>query len=569
MNDFGGTFGGPLIIPHVYSGHDRTFFFTSFEGLRLPRQTPFVESVPSMAMRQGLVGDYLYNNYCQPQPAVQCPKGYTVYNPDGSVLTSTVTNTPVPVTPIAANVLQYLFPKPNTGPVSAYSNNFALNMPTPVSTNQGDVRVDQILSSRQSMFARFSYKNRQVVTAPQPNCGTSCYTSGDLLFGGFNTPEIDEGMTLAHNFQLTPSLMNEFRAGYNAQHTSTTQSFSTQQILTQTGINVPQVNTLWSESPNIVITGFAPTGGGNPSRQRGQIIQALDNLTWTKQHHNLKFGADFKRMNDHDDNVFGNYSSGWFVFDSSSAVGTTIADPYTAFLLGYPDYTEASTVNQPAMTGLGYAYAFYGQDDWKATPNLTLNLGLRYELHPPLVEQNANTAFFLPDYTGTVGGEQITGAVVVPNQKALSTNDPSLAQAITPTPFFTAQQANLPSALRFTDKNDWGPRIGFAWRPYGPTAMTRQFCGAAGGDSSKLHWAFPWWPDGRSTQATPAITARRTSPTASPRSSHWPTPSQPPPTQPASPAPPPEPPFAAPPEPQASTTPSPSTTATPQFSNGT
>ena len=467
MNDFGGTLGGPIVIPHLYNGHDRSFFFASYEGLRLPRETPFVASVPSLAMRQGNVADYLFNAYCQPQPTVQCPNGYSVYNPDGTLLTSTITSTPVPVSPIAANVLKYLFPIPNTGPADSYANNYTTNIPSPVSANQGDIRIDQNLSARQSIFARFSYKNRQVVTAPITNCGTSCGTSGDLLFGGFNTPEIDQGLTLAHNFQFSASLVNEFRAGYNAQHTSTTQSFTSQQILSQTGITVPQVNTAWSESPNIVITGFAPTGGSNPTRQRGQIIQALDNLSWNHRNHSFKFGVDFKRMTDHDDNAFGNYSSGWFVFDSSSPVGTTIGDPYTAFLQGFPDYTEASTVNKPTQQGLGYAYAFYAQDDWKATPNLTLNLGLRYELHPPLREVDGNTAFFLPDYSATVNGETINGAVVVPNQQALSANDPALEQSITPTPVLTAQQAHLPTALRFTDKTDWGPRVGFAWRPYG------------------------------------------------------------------------------------------------------
>ena len=91
----------------------------------------------------------------------------------------------------------------------------------------------------------------------------------------------------------------------------------------------------------MLINGFMSTGAGNPGTQRGQIIQALDNLTWTKGKHTFKFGADFKRLADHDDNVFGNYRSGWYVFDRSSDVGTMIGDPYTAFLLGYPDYTSS------------------------------------------------------------------------------------------------------------------------------------------------------------------------------------------------------------------------------------
>jgi hypothetical protein len=451
MNDFGGTLGGPFRVPHFYNGRDKTFFFISYEGLRLPRQTPITESVPSLAMRSGDLTSYLADQGLS-----------AIYNPDGTQIADT---SAVPVSTISANLLQYLFPLPNYGSSDSYANNYRINMATPISANQGDARFDQIISSKQSVFARFSYKNRQVTSPPNVACPTFCYTSGDPLLGTFNTPEIDEGMTFAHNYTITSSLVNEFRGGYNAQHTSTTQRFSTAQLLNETGLTVPQVDTEWSQPPDVTITGFNYTGGGNPTRQRGQIIQALDNVTWTHSKHNFKFGADFKRLTDHDDNVFGNDLSGIYGFTSGDSVG--IGDPYTAFLLGYPDYTENATVNKPAMDGLGYSYAFYGQDDWKVTPNLTLNLGLRYELHPPLKEIHYNTAFFIPDYQTTIDGQSVNGAVVVPNNEALTYTDTNLQAAISPTPILTASQANLPSTLRYTYKKDWGPRIGFAWRVYG------------------------------------------------------------------------------------------------------
>jgi hypothetical protein len=460
MNDFGGTLGGPVSVPHLYQGKDRTFFFISFEGLRLPRETPIVASVPTLAMRGSGTGYADLTSYLAGQGVAN------IYQPDRE---TPVDPSMVPINPIAANLLQYLMPAPNYGPTDSYVNNYRANFPAPISTNQGDVRLDQTISQKQSVFARFSYKNRQVTAAPDTSCTYNfCQSAGSTLQGAYNIPEIDEGMTFAHNYVFKPTLLNEFRGGFNAQHTSTNQFYSTSQLLQQTGLSVPQTNMDWAEAPQVLINGFMATGGGDPTRQRSQIVQLLDNVTWTKQKHTFKFGGDFKRLTDHDDNVFGNYSSGWYVFDGSSQVGTNIGEPYTAFLEGYPDYTEAATINKPTMDGVGYSYAVFGQDDWKVTPNLTLNLGLRYELHPPLKEINYNTAFFLPDYAGTgTDGSPVTGAVVVPNTKAESFESGDFENAIAPTPTLTAKQAGIPNTLRFTDKNDWGPRIGFAWRPYG------------------------------------------------------------------------------------------------------
>lgn len=454
MNDFGGTLGGPLRLPFLFTADRPSFFFISYEGLRLPRETPMVLSVPSVEMRNGNVNSYLARQGVG-----------AIYNADGTPLDPTT----VPVSAISQNLLTYLMPLPNLGDSSSYANNYQINFPSPISSNQGDVRIDKTISARQSLFARFSYKNRQIVTAPSQDCVyTYCAEAGSPLQGGYNTPEIDQGLTFAHNFVITPTLLNEFRAGYTAQHTSETQSYSTTDLLQQVGLTVPQPNTMYSEAPQVAINGFMTTGAGNPGVQRGEIIQALDNITWTHAQHTFKFGADFKRLSDHDDNVFGNYRSGWYVFDGSSSVGGTIGDPYTAFLLGYPDYTEVSTTNNPKMNGLGYSYSFFVQDDWKVTPNLTLNIGLRYEIHPPLRETNRNTAAFLPDWSGTgTDGSMVNGAVVVSNEKALAEASTNFVESISPTPILTASQAGIPASLRFTDHSDIGPRIGFAWRPFG------------------------------------------------------------------------------------------------------
>jgi hypothetical protein len=470
MNDFGGTLGGPLTIPHLLGEKNSTFFFISYEGMRLPRESPYVLSVPSAAMRTGDLTDYLDQTYCQGSDAATvCPNGhYVAYSAAGTALQASDGTTTIPVNAIAANVLKYLLPAPNYGSSDSFASNYQINYKTPISANQGDVRIDHTLTGKQNIFARFSYKNRQVISAPTLGCGTSfCQTGGGPMQGTYNTPEIDEGLTFAHNYIFSNTLMNELRGGFNAQHTSATQHFDTNTLLNQLGMSALQPDTAWSEAPLVLINGFIGTGGGNPTMQRSQIIQVLDNLSKTTGKHSFKFGVDFKRMSDHDDNVNGNYRSGWYVFNGTSTVGSTIADPYAQFLQGYPDYTEFSSVNKAMMDGVGYGYAFYAQDNWKLSSRLTLNVGMRYELHPPMRDTGYNTGYFLPDYSTTVNGETVKGAIVVPNEKALAFENQQFIDSIAPTPTLTAAQAHLPKSLRFTGKTDFGPRLGFAWRVFG------------------------------------------------------------------------------------------------------
>jgi hypothetical protein len=456
MNDFGGFAGGPVRIPHLYNGRDKTFFFGSYEGLRLPRQFPLVESFPSLDMRAGNLYTYL--------STIQGTSTPSINNYDGTPIPCTgPSNCSVPISPVAANIIKELYPLPNAGPAGAFQNNYSVNFPAPISSNQFDVRIDQNITSKQSIYGRYTFKNRSVTTAPTVNCAGFCDTSISPLLGGISQPEQDRGLTVAYNYTINNKLINEFRGGFNALRDQLNANVNSATLLNQLGITgIPDVATV-PTVPDVTIPGLQRTGGLNTTRQQSKVIQLLDDLTWVQGKHTFKFGGDARRLTDHDENVFGNYRAGQYVFNATSTVGATIGDPYTEFLLGYPDNVTLSQVTNPAMNGLGYSYAVFAQDDWKITPHLTINAGLRYELHPPLKDTHYNTAAFLPDYDEN----GIHGAVAVPNAQGLSYTNPGFAASIAPTPILTAAEAGLPIKLRYTDRTDFGPRIGLAWRPGG------------------------------------------------------------------------------------------------------
>ncbi len=160
--------------------------------------------------------------------------------------------------------------------------------------------------------------------------------------------------------------------------------------------------------------------------------------------------------------VFDTQWLGAYTFNNSSTK-STIGNPFAAFLLGVPDSDTLASVTSPNTEGYGSSYAFYVQDDWKITPRLTLNYGLRYEYHPMFQDHTSNVANFLPDYSSVIGGVTVRGAVVVPDAGLKLVNQ-GFAQSILPIPVITATQAGIPQSLRYTEKTDFAPRIGFAWR---------------------------------------------------------------------------------------------------------
>jgi hypothetical protein len=445
MNDFGGYLGGPVSIPGIYHGADKTFFFASYEGLRRPAQTTLTESVPSLALRNGDLSAY----------------------PAGSVLDPLASGAPfagnqIPVSrfsSLSQNALQYLFPTPNYGAANAIANNYQENFATPVTSNQGDIRLDQNIGARQSFFARFTYKRRLVEAAP----------TGTALAGPSIQPENDYGLTAAYNFAVSPRLVNELRGGVTGYASSNTFGIVASTIQSQLGLRLPGQAPAGNEIPDFNITGFQATDDGESSVSRTRTLQLIDNVTYTRGNHNVKIGGDFRRLSGFYNNNWGNSRMGEFDF-INAATRPIVGNPYAAFLLGIPDATDVATVTEGDANAYARHYAFYAQDDWKIAPRLTLNFGLRWEYHPMFTDSLNNVGNFLPNYSSVVNGQTVHGAVVVPDAR-IDGIDPNFAGSISPTPILTATQAGLPQSLRNSDKKDFAPRFGFAWRAAAKTVV--------------------------------------------------------------------------------------------------
>ena len=442
MNDFGGSVGGPVLIPKLYNGRDKTFFFLDWESLRLPFQQVLVENVPSLALRQGDLSVY-------PAGTVRGLSGTPF--PGNQIPQSDISQ-------VSKNIMQYLFPLPNTGPANSVVNNFVQNVPTPIKSDQGDIRLDQNLTSKQQVFARFTYKVRQNELSP---------STGTALGGATLQPQHYWSLTGAYNWVITPKIVNEFRAGWTGFHQFSGFGINGGSIEDQIGLTpyitegksfVDQVDT----TPNVRITGFQNTGGRGSAIQQTQTYQFLDNVTMTEGKHTFKFGMDYRYLTALYTSVFDTLWLGRYNF-TKSVIGSTIGQPFAAFLLGVPSSDTIATVLYPDTNAYGSAYAGYVQDDWKITPRLTINFGLRYEYHPMFQDHNRNVAAFLPGYYTGTDGSVVHGAVAVPDG-SLKLVNPGFAGSIAPTPILTASQAGIPESLRYSQKTDFAPRVGFAWR---------------------------------------------------------------------------------------------------------
>lgn len=463
LNDYGVYLGGPVILPKLYNGRNKTFFFGSFERLSLPKDLTAVLSTPTQAMRNGDFSSYL-------SPANGGAANQLTGYP-GNVIPQNQIN------PWSKALLNEFYPLPNYGAPGAVANNYLANYSIPILSAQFDGRIDEAISSRHLLFVRYTYKNRRVTLPPG-----GINSPASPLVGETSEPEIDNSITVGYSWIVSPNLVNEIRGGFSSVRFAYSFGLSTQTVANQLGLTgppngFPEALPTIQDTPQINLAGFMPVVTPNAdTNPRQGTDQITDTLTYTKGKHTLKFGGDFRYLHAYFTNVFLNYRLGSYTFNggvTSALLGGGNATPLAALVLGYPDSTTVSTVLNPTTDSWATHYAAFVQDDFKVSPKFTLNYGLRYEYHPVFRDYNNNVANFDPAYNSVQNGQVVHGAVIVPQQSSLGLVNPGFAQSIAPTPILTAAQAGLPVGLRYSQRSDLAPRIGFAWRIFDDKTVLR------------------------------------------------------------------------------------------------
>jgi hypothetical protein len=416
--NFGFSAGGPI-------ARSRTFFFGTFERLDISRTQAAAATVPSAAFRQG---DFSSVTTPILDPATGQPFA------DNRVPSTRVN-------PVARALLESYIPAPNEGgSIHRYT------VDASEVSNQFDARVDHNISTGHTLFGRFSYKEVDKVSP----------TTFESL-GPRAETRPNHTLVISDNIALRSNLLNEARFGM----TRADQSFTTGQRgldiinalgLTLLSTNPPDV----TGTPSVQIAGYTNFGENQEEPLTQDTWQIADNLTWLKGRHTVKGGIDIKGFNwTSPVNFTGADDFGVFRFNNNIQGGGT-GHPFANFLLGFPTEVD-QTASGPNVDGVATHYGFFVQDEWRVRSDVTLSVGLRYELRPPFDDREENISNFLRDSPN--------GDVIVPSRDSIDLTSPGFAGSIGTARILSADEAGYPAALRFTDKNNVEPRLGIAWRP--------------------------------------------------------------------------------------------------------
>jgi hypothetical protein len=421
-NQFGASFGGPIL-------KNRLFYFLNYEGTRLDNPETFTSLVPTAAQRNGDLSALV-------TPTVP------ILNP--------LTHLPFPNNQIPKSQLdgaaQYFLnyvPLPNTS-----AGLFSYNSGATQKVDQGNVRVDYQLSPKDSFFARYSIQDAATFTpGAVPENGALSLT--------INTR--NEGYSYTHVF--SPALLNQLRLGYaHLYYANSPQGLGTNYTVQSGILGFNQTSLVYPGFPEFDVGSYV--GGtlvnGNlyaPLINPTTTWELSDIVSWTKGRHTLNMGVDIRRF--HLTSTNSAFSRGHFAFNGQYT-NNALAD----FLLGYPDLGYRDFPRNLFGERV-FNYPVFVQDDWKVKSNLTLNLGLRYDLASADKQDFAQNSVFNINTGQWIVSTYKNGQINLSTQQVAQAAYNAYSQDI-----ITAQQAGLNNNLQTISKNTLSPRIGFAYRPF-------------------------------------------------------------------------------------------------------
>jgi len=462
QNQYGFTIGGPVILPKLFNGKNKLFWFFAFEGIQDSLPESYNLTVPTAAEKQG---DF--------SALLALGSQYQLYNPYTAVQQgSTIARQPFPgniipaslLSPVGQKILSY-YPAPNQPGLANGEDNFESGLQTNTFNNELG-RIDFNLSDNHKIYwnLRHSFKDEY-----------------DLSW--FNNPatgrtddRINWGSTFDDVYTFTPTLVMDTR--FNWTRFITNDFYGNGQSFNFTQLGLPA--SLLSASEHVAFpaigmtnyTSLGPNGGTGPTSEGfftpQEVYQSFSTVTKVAGPHTLKFGADLRQYRL--GSVGFGYSSGLYSFNNSwtngpatTAAAAPIGQDLAALLLGLPTGGE---FDQEAQAAYRQDYVgFFAEDDWRVRHNLTLNLGLRYDQDFPTTER----------YDRNVNGFDFAANPIQPAAQA--------AYAANPIPQVPANQFSTPGGLTFASpshpniyniaSHTVSPRAGFAWTPAGGKTVIR------------------------------------------------------------------------------------------------
>ncbi|MBI1898368.1 MAG: carboxypeptidase regulatory-like domain-containing protein [Acidobacteria bacterium] len=434
---FGGHLSGPVYLPKLYDGRDKTFWFVSYETTFAPQGvTNFNLTVPLTAWKRG--------DFSGERTAIRDP--FAGGQP--------FAGNQIPENRISSVAREYiaLWPDPNFGNTSVFSGqNYRNQLRRPFSKPHNlQTRIDHRITSNNTIFGRFLHQQQQ-----NPD-----FESGlPGVFGFRNQLRVVRHFLVSDTHIFSPNLINEFRFGiaYNT-NPRWAEDVNGPAFVSKLGLtNVTRDGSL----PDVHQVPIVRFGRGpaiqtiEVTRQRffneDVTLQWQDTISRISGKHSMRFGVEINRLQFNDQyqpaNLFGNFQF------TDRYTGFNFAD----FLLGVPSSISRAAF-APRREDRATAYDFFFNDNYRLTSSLTLNLGARYELHPPWDTSGHRISAF----------DKTTGNIVVPDSALPLVSDLFPVNLVA---VIGHSQTAFNERLMRTDTNNFAPRVGFAWRPFGATTF--------------------------------------------------------------------------------------------------